>query len=470
MSHYIFNSAASFGAGSFIQTSVDEIARLKNSQSLSLALDFASEGVYIDVPAGSSYNCAGAIGNDAGGNERTIAQSFYVDGAAIFTKAKLIVTSSTGVVTVYATIVADDGGLPGDNILAESNRVAISSSGTYTFTFETPVFLDADTSYWLVFQSDPFPLPNNLATACAFADNPYPGGHAIMSFDGVWYVLVGGNGDYQIELFSVPFYGSGSWISPLQSPTLEKITQVSLSGSVPGSAPSTANISSVKVYDENDVVIGIYDTPIAPSPNPGFFNVSLEASDFTPDLSDIRIPWKFGLELESGSAPIVTNLMILTTQRTLYNEILRDFKNIIDGEFGPDFLIQIGGTSEPRRDANIPFVYITPMNIDTAFNPIGHQTNSGHGEGQVWPITLSFIVRRGVVINDTSEAELLRDIGERMYKLARNIEEDTDTYFVGTFPFIRYLQVGNVSTTLYSPDTEEFRIDVDVRIEFNITR
>lgn len=154
----------------------------------------------------------------------------------------------------------------------------------------------------------------------------------------------------------------------------------------------------------------------------------------------------------------------------MYNDILKDIKTFMEDEFAPDWVIKVAGTSEPRRDAELPFVYITPMNIRSGMIPIGHETASGHGEAQEWPITMSFIVRRGVIVNGKSEAELLRDVSETMYKLARNIEEDISSYFPLSIDYIRYVYVGGITTTLYNVETEQFRIDADMRIEFNITR
>jgi len=65
---------------------------------------------------------------------------------------------------------------------------------------------------------------------------------------------------------------------------------------------------------------------------------------------------------------------------------------------------------------------------------------------------------------------MIRTISEHVYEFLRNAEEDLDKIFLEVEHNIRYLSVGNLTGTLYDSDTEEYRIDVDFSVEFNITR
>ena len=262
------------------------------------------------------------------------------------------------------------------------------------------------------------------------------------------------------DLYGQLMFATGSWTSEdyLLS-SRGKLSDMSIL--IPGD--TNRYVSRIRMYDENNTLFG--DT------SGTFFGFTvLDMSTFLTNPTSTQGKYKFQFDLQGGSTPTILFINGQFQLDGLYNSILSEWRTIIYNEFGSDFKIFISGTSEPVRDEQQPLIFITPMNINTAFNPIGHQTFSGHGEAQVWNFMLSFVVRRGVFVNGKSEAELLRDLGETMYKLSRNIEEDVDSYFLTTAPYIRYVYPGGLSTTLYNPETEQFRVDIDYRIEFNITR
>jgi len=456
----VISTKADFDAGTYTDTMSEEVPGVIPPDCLSLLMEHV---LYFSADNTSLGQFA--VGN-VGGNFFESGQSFIVASPMTISKIEMFFTNfgggGSGTPVLYATIVADVAGNPDTVVIVESNHFSFTiSEGYQTFNFSS-IELPPGT-YWFVLQCEPGTPLDNYRLLRTAQPSSYPYGHAASKGgSGIWTHY--SNHDVIMNAYRWGIATSGSWRSDERdTPAVSKIANFVFDINA-GSGDANNYISGIDIIRAEDMsVVGTYSTAIQD-------DVTLTLTDF--GITEIlNFDWYFDVSMVGDSTTSIQLNSITTNfvSMSLYNAVLLDLKRAIVAEF-TDFKVEIAGTSEKKRDANQPYIYVVPLNISTAFDPIGRETATGHGEGQIWNFSLAVITRRGIFVDGESESEMLREVGERAYKFLRNTEENLGDVFDETIDYLRYFSVGGLTTTLYNPETEEFRIDIDFRIEFNITR
>jgi len=455
----VITTKADFDEGIYIDTMSEEIPGIIPPDCLTL-------GEIGPLSMGTPANMIPGVGHSW--KIYKVAQSITLDSNLTIDSVNVrFANGGTGDPILYMTVVPDIAGDPDTStILAESDHRSVLPWAEAFRIFNFPPVSLTPNIYWLVLQAEDGTPPNNFRILRSGKPSSYPFGHMAgwSSTTPWWYHQATTDMRIVVTFSENIFHASGSWKSDERvTPPISRVANY-VFDIVAGSGDVDNYISKVDIVRTSDMtVVGTYLTPIRD-------DITLTPADFG-ITERPTFDWLFDVYL-IGDTTTSIQLNSITTDfvaTSLYNAVLLDFKRAIVAEY-PEFNVEIAGTDVPKRDALQPYIYIIPININTEFNPIGHKTNAGHGEGQIWGFKVSVIARRNVFVRGRSESEMLRNIGELMYKFFRNTEENLRTVFLETYEYIRYFHVGNLSSIVYAPKTEESRIDLDVRIEFNKTR